>query len=77
VASYKRSRGRSPLQRGYGLETASTGKDTSKVLSGTKDGGEEMLVMMPTELLDGLLSGLEAQSEMSEVLEEPYYDGLT
>jgi hypothetical protein len=36
-----------------------------------------MLVMMPTELLDGLLSGLEAQSEMSEVLEEPYYDGLT
>jgi hypothetical protein len=27
-------------------------------------------------LLDGLLSGLEAQSEMSELLEELYYDGL-
>jgi hypothetical protein len=35
-----------------------------------------MLVMMPTELLDGLLSGLEAQSEMSELLEELYYDCL-
>jgi hypothetical protein len=35
-----------------------------------------MLVMMPTELLGGLLSGLEAQGEMSELLEELYYDGL-
>jgi hypothetical protein len=36
-----------------------------------------MLVMMPTELLDGLLSGLEAQSELSALLEEFYYEGLS
>jgi hypothetical protein len=50
---------------------------TSKTPSWTKERGEEMLVMMPTELLDGLLSGLEAQSEMSELLEELYYDSLS
>jgi hypothetical protein len=27
-------------------------------------------------LLDGFLSGLDAQSEVSELLEELYYDGL-
>jgi hypothetical protein len=47
------------------------------VLSRTKERGEEMLVMMPTELLDGLLSGLEAQSELSTLLEELYYEGLS
>ena len=43
----------------------------------TKERGEEMLVMMPTELLEGLLSGLEAQREVSELLEELYYDVLS
>ncbi len=37
-----------------------------------------MLTVMPIELLDyGLLSGLQTQSEMSELLEELYYDGLS
>jgi hypothetical protein len=37
-----------------------------------------MLMAMPTELLDGLLDGLNAQSEMTELLlEELYYDGLS
>ncbi len=37
-----------------------------------------MLTVMPMELLDyGLLSGLQTQSEMSELLEELYYDGLS
>ncbi len=37
-----------------------------------------MLTARPTALLDyGLLSGLQAQSEMSELLEELYYDGLS
>ncbi len=38
-----------------------------------------MLTVRPTtELLDyGLLSGLQAQSEMSELLEELYDDGLS
>jgi hypothetical protein len=37
-----------------------------------------MLTVMPMELLDyGLLSGLQTQSEMSEWLEELYYDGLS
>ncbi len=37
-----------------------------------------MLTVMPIELLDyGLLSGLQAQSEMSELLEEFYYEGLS
>ena len=32
---------------------------------------------MPAELLDyGLLSGLQSQSEMSELLDELYYEGL-
>jgi hypothetical protein len=34
---------------------------------------KRMLVAIPT----GLLSGLEAQSEISELLEELYYDGLS
>ncbi len=36
-----------------------------------------MLVMWADELLDGLLNGLEAQSEISELLEELYYDALS
>jgi hypothetical protein len=36
-----------------------------------------MLVMMPAELLDGLLSGLEAQRKLSALLEELYYEGLS
>ena len=37
-----------------------------------------LLTAMPTEFLDyGLLSGLQAQSEMSELLEELYYEGLS
>jgi hypothetical protein len=32
---------------------------------------------MPTGLFDGLLSGLEAQSELSALLEELYYESLS
>ena len=36
-----------------------------------------MLTAMPAELLDyGLLSGLQTQSEISELLEELYYEAL-
>jgi hypothetical protein len=33
--------------------------------------------MMPTELLEGLLSGLEAQSEITDLLEALYDEGLS
>jgi hypothetical protein len=36
-----------------------------------------MLVMMSTELLEGLLSGLEAQTAITDLLEELYYEGLS
>jgi hypothetical protein len=37
-----------------------------------------MLTVTPAELLDyGLLSGLRAQSEISVLLEELYYEGLS
>ena len=36
-----------------------------------------MLMAMPTELLEGLLSGLRTQSEISELLEELYFYGLS
>jgi hypothetical protein len=37
-----------------------------------------MLMAMPTqECLDGLLDGLDAQSELSELLEELFYYGLS
>jgi hypothetical protein len=36
-----------------------------------------MLVTVPAELLDGLPSGLEAQSEMTKLFEELYYRGLS
>ncbi len=37
-----------------------------------------MLMPMPTEeLLDGLLDGLNTQSELSELLEELFYYGLS
>ena len=42
-----------------------------------KGRGEEMLMAMPTELLDSLLSGLRTQSEISELLEELYFYGLS
>jgi hypothetical protein len=38
-----------------------------------KGRGEKMLV----SVTDGLLSGLEMQAEMSELLEELYYESLT
>ncbi len=41
------------------------------------EGGEEMLVAAPAELLEGLLDGLNAQCEMTELLEELFYDGLS
>jgi len=44
---------------------------------GVNERGEEILMMMRAELLDGLLSGLEAQSELSALLEELYYDALS
>jgi hypothetical protein len=34
-------------------------------------------VAIPTELLEGLLDGLNAQSEMTGLLEELFYDGLS
>jgi hypothetical protein len=37
-----------------------------------------MLMAMPTEeCLDGLLNGLDVQSELSELLEELFYYGLS
>jgi hypothetical protein len=36
-----------------------------------------MLVATLAELLDGLLDGLDARGEMSEVLREVFYDGLS
>jgi hypothetical protein len=48
----------------------------SKTQSETEERGEEMLVRMPAELLDGLLSGLEAQSSMTQLLEALNYEGL-
>jgi hypothetical protein len=51
---------------------------TSKVPGRTsREGVKRMLVAIPTGLLGGLLSGLQAQSEISELLEEFYYDGLS
>ena len=41
------------------------------------DHKEGVLVMVPTELLEGLLSGLEAQGEMTKLLEELYYESLS
>ena len=41
------------------------------------EGGEEMLMAAPAELLEGLLDGLNAQSEITELLEELFYDGLS
>ncbi len=36
-----------------------------------------LMSSVSAELLDGLLDGLAAQSEMAELLEELYYDGLS
>ena len=51
--------------------------NATKTPSWTKERGEEMLAMMPPGLLDGLLSGLEAQSELSELLRQLFYDALS
>ena len=46
--------------------------------AGPKGRRQQMLTATFTELLDyGLLSGLRAQSEISELLEEIYYEGLS
>ncbi len=36
-----------------------------------------MLMAAPAELLEGLLDGLNAQREMTELLDELFYDGLS
>jgi hypothetical protein len=36
-----------------------------------------MLMAIPIELLDGLLDGLNVQSEVTELLEDLFYDGLS
>jgi hypothetical protein len=41
-----------------------------------KGRSEEMLASITDGLLDGLLSGLEMQGEMSDLLEELYYESL-
>jgi hypothetical protein len=44
---------------------------------GRKKGrGEKMVASITDGLLGGLLSGLEMQGEMSELLEELYYESL-
>jgi hypothetical protein len=53
-------------------EDRSSGKDPCR----TKERGEEMLSSVTDGLLGGLLSGLEAQAEINELLEELYYDCL-
>ncbi len=41
------------------------------------EGDEEMLMAAPAELLGGLFDGLNLQREMTELLEELFYDGLS
>jgi hypothetical protein len=53
-------------------EDTLTGKDPS----GAKRRGGEMFAPMTDGLLGGLLSGLEVQGEMSDLLEEIYYESL-
>jgi hypothetical protein len=36
-----------------------------------------MVAMITDDVLSGLLSGLEMQGEMTELLEQLYYDGLS
>jgi hypothetical protein len=43
---------------------------------GTKGRGEKMGTAIVDGLLDGLLSGLEMQGEISDLLEELYYESL-
>ncbi len=38
---------------------------------------EYMLISVPSELPSGFLSGLQTQSEIAQLLEELYYDGLS
>jgi hypothetical protein len=51
-------------------------KPVGKDLCGTKGSGEEMVLSITDGLLGGFLSGLELQSEMSDLLEQVYYDTL-
>ncbi len=44
---------------------------------GKKGRGEKMVASTADGLLGGLLSGLEMQGEMSELLEELYYESLS
>ena len=44
--------------------------------SGAKRRGEEMFAPITDGLLGGLISGLEVQGEMSDLLEEFYYESL-
>ena len=67
----------SPSREGLGVIVLPTRKSNAAMtLRGTNERGEAALMMMPTELLDGFLSGLEAQGEMTKLLEELYYRGV-
>jgi hypothetical protein len=60
------------------LNASSRGKTASRgVKQYPSQRGEEMLMAIPTELFDGLLDGLNAQGEMTELLEELFYDSLS
>ena len=76
----KRIKGRSPEQYpGYGFRSSCLGKTwLEEALSEEmSERGEGMLMTaIPTEHFEGLLSWLNAQSELSEFLEELFYEGL-
>lgn len=42
-----------------------------------RERGVEMVAMITDDVLGGLLSGLEMQGEMTALLEQLYYDGLS
>ncbi len=72
-----------PIFDGYSLSAAGLGSrrggniGSGKGPRGAKTGrGEKMVVLMVGGLLDGLLSGLEMQSEINDFLEELYYESL-
>ena len=60
------------------LDRSYCGKTSPESIKGNpSEGGEEMLMSAPAELLEGLLDGLNAQREMTELLDELFYDGLS
>ncbi len=63
-----------PVRFGFSARREDTlpGKDPS----GAERRGEEMFAPITDGLLGGLLSGLELQAEMSDLLEEIYYQSL-